>query len=164
LALLALAFFVALVVRLRLAHALGLRRLAVSAATVLLPLVGSALSAVLLWLLAQLLHPSLAEYVLGDPYEPGWLRAGFVTLAIAASAGWYRWLRRRLGGLTLWVGALAWLVLLGLVVTLAAPGAGYLLVLPALVWSAAALVLTLVDRPQWWPAVMLLGAVVAVLV
>lgn len=131
-------------------------RLLLGAAAGLVPLVLAPLAAQGLWALLVAVRPGYAGMT--DPWQPGWYRAGVVALVLAVLLTWYVLLRRRLGAVTLAVGGLVWLAVLGLVLAALAPGGSYLAAVPALAAAVAGLVALLAPRLAL-PALVVGGAV-----
>lgn len=128
----------------------------------LIPLVGAAVLAQLLWALLVAIRPGYREML--DPWQPGWFRGGVVALVAVAILTWYGLLRRRIGAWPLAIGGLGVLALLGQVLAAATPGGSYLVAIPALFGAVGAIV-ALSVRPVWAQALALgLGAAVAVVV
>jgi hypothetical protein len=131
----------------------------------LIPLLGSAIAAQLLWLLLTAIRPGYANMI--DPWRPGFYRAVVVALVVTVVLTWYGLLRRRFGGWTLAIGGLGWLALLGIVLAIVTPGGSYLAALPALAGSIAAMVAIGVRarRRARLPALVLaIGGAVAVVI
>ena len=96
-----------------------------------------------MWLLMVALRPGYASML--DPWRPGPYRLAAVALVVAVVLLWYALLRRRIGGVALWSGALVWLAALAAVLAEFAPGGAYLATWPALA-GAVALVLWVASR------------------
>ncbi|GAA3271958.1 M20/M25/M40 family metallo-hydrolase [Dactylosporangium vinaceum] len=101
----------------------------------LVPLVGAAVAAQLLWALLVAIRPGYGELL--DPARPTWLRFGVVALSAAVLLCWYSSSRRRVGPVPLATGALTLLALLGILFAAAIPGGSYLVGLPALFGALA---------------------------
>jgi Zn-dependent M28 family amino/carboxypeptidase len=128
----------------------------------LVPLVVAPVVAQLLWVALVAARPGYAEMI--DPWRPGWYRWAVVALCATVLLGWYALLRRRLGPVTLALGGLGWLALLGVVLAAVAPGGSYLTALPAL-FGAAALAGALPVRPPIAAlSVLVAGGAVAIVV
>ncbi|MGE5828335.1 MAG: M20/M25/M40 family metallo-hydrolase, partial [Micromonosporaceae bacterium] len=148
--------------------ALRLGHLGLASVSFLAPVLAGPVLAVIGWSALRALHPGNADLFLGDPYRPGWARAGFAVLGLTAVLTWYGSLRRRLGPATLDIAVAAWLAALGLPLAVAAPGGAYLFSLPALVASAAGIAAFLApDRPSaavWRPVAHAVSAVITALI
>ncbi|RZU71796.1 Zn-dependent M28 family amino/carboxypeptidase [Micromonospora kangleipakensis] len=122
----------------------------------LVPIVLAPLTAQLFWAAVTAIRPGHAELL--DPYRPTWYRLAVVALAATVLLGWYSLVRRWAGPIALAIGGLAWLALLGVPLSLFAPGGSYLAVVPALAGVVAGLVAlnTRIDGP--WPVVAVTAA------
>ena len=138
------------------------RRIAAGVGLGLIPVLAGPVLAQALWALLVALRPGYREMI--DPWQPDWFRACVVALVAVAVFTWYGLLRKRFGGWTLTIGALAWLAILGLVLAAAAPGGSYLAALPALAVAIAG-VGALLLRPAvaGWAALTVAGAVAALI-
>ena len=143
-------------------------RLGLASLTLLAPMLAAPLLAVAGWLGVRAANPGYADLVLGDPYRPGWARAGVIVLGSTAVLTWYATLRRRLGPESLFHAALIWMSGLGLLLAIVAPGGAYLFSAPALMGAGAGIAATwLRDRPGgalWPPVAHAVSAVVTALV
>ncbi|MFI5911485.1 M28 family peptidase [Dactylosporangium sp. NPDC051541] len=110
------------------------------------PLIGVAVAAQLLWALLVAVRPGYGELL--DPARPTWFRFGVVALSAAILLSWYSLSRRRVGPVPLATGALALLALLGIVFAAVIPGGSYLVTLPAL-FGALAGIGALYARPAF---------------
>ncbi|MER5997794.1 M28 family peptidase [Nonomuraea angiospora] len=110
---------------------LSLPRLAVAAASGVVPLLLAAALAQGLWEVLVAWRPAY-DGMGGLLHRPQAFQAAVVILAALALLCWYLPLRRRLGPAALAVGALAWPAALGLLCAQVAPGMSYVLTLPAL--------------------------------
>ncbi|MEV6032541.1 M28 family peptidase [Nonomuraea sp. NPDC052116] len=110
---------------------LSLPRLAVAAASGVVPLLLAAALAQGLWEVLVAWRPAY-DGMGGLLHRPQVFQAAVVILAALALLCWYLPLRRRLGPAALAVGALAWPAALGLLCAQVAPGMSYVLTLPAL--------------------------------
>ncbi|MFI9839878.1 M28 family peptidase [Nonomuraea sp. NPDC051941] len=110
---------------------LSLPRLAVAAASGVVPLLLAAALAQGLWEVLVAWRPAY-DGMGGLLHRPQAFQAAVVVLAALALLCWYLPLRRRLGPAALAVGALAWPAALGLLCAQVAPGMSYVLTLPAL--------------------------------
>lgn len=140
----------------------SLPRVAVGFGLTLLPLVLAPLAAQALWELLVLLRPGYDG--MSDPWQPGWYRLAVVALVVAVTLAWYALLRRKVGAVSLAVGGLGWLAVLGIVLAAAAPGGAYLVVLPALAGAVAGIIGVLIRTAPVRLGAALLGAAVAVVV
>jgi Peptidase family M28 len=129
------------------------RRLAVAAASGLIPIVAAPVLGQLFWYALTVIRPGYAELPI-DPYHPFWYRLAVLAIAAATIFAWYALLRRRLGPAALAIAGLGWLAVLGLALAVAAPGGSYLGALPALAGALAGMAAILL-RGGW-------GAVLAV--
>jgi hypothetical protein len=116
----------------------------------LVPLIGAAVVAQLFWMMLVALRPDYGNMI--DPWNPTWFRFAVCALVALAVVGWYALWRRRFGAWSLWIGALAWLAVLGVVLAAVTPGGSYLAALPAL--AGAVMAIVSIRRRAWWvPAV-----------
>ncbi|MFI7128992.1 M28 family peptidase [Nonomuraea sp. NPDC050153] len=109
----------------------SLPRLAVAAASGVVPLLLAAALAQGLWEVMVAWRPAY-DGMGGLLHRPQAFQAAVVILAALALLCWYLPLRRRLGPAALAVGALVWPAALGLLCAQVAPGMSYVLTLPAL--------------------------------
>ena len=139
-------------------------RVMAGTASVALPVVVAGLLGQGLWTALLALRPAY-----GDAFLPGFLlrplptELAVLALAAAALAGWGLLLGRRVGAWALGVGGLVWLVLLGAVTALLAPGMSFLFALPALGGALGVLVAGLL-RGAARPVTIAIGAVPSVAV
>ncbi|MEV4010513.1 M28 family peptidase [Nonomuraea angiospora] len=110
---------------------LSLPRLAVAAASGVVPLLLAAALAQGLWEVLVAWRPAY-DGMGGLLHRPQAFQAAVVVLAALALLCWYLPLRRRLGPAALAVGALVWPAALGLLCAQVAPGMSYVLALPTL--------------------------------
>ncbi|MBN6052481.1 M28 family peptidase, partial [Nonomuraea sp. RK-328] len=155
LALLAVAAVAGLALVARRRNLLSLPRLAVGAVSGIAPL---ALAVVLAQGQWQVMAGTRPGYDLmgGLLHRPGPFEAGVALLAVASVLAWYVALRRAVGPAALAVGALAWPAGLGVVCAAYAPGAAFLLTLPALAGALGGLGAVLL--PRWRVAALTAGA------
>lgn len=113
-------------------------RSAVGFGLALIPLLVSAIIAQLFWTVLVAIRPGFREMI--DPWRPGWFRAAVTALVAVVVLTWYGLLRRRFGTWPLFIGALGWLAVLGLVLAAVTPGGSYLAALPAVFGAVAAIV------------------------
>jgi Peptidase family M28 len=111
----------------------------------LIPLLMAAVAAQLYWLLLTKLRPGYANMI--DPWRPGWFRIAVAATTVAIVLAWYALARRRFTPTALWLGALSWLALLGVVFAAAVPGGSYLGTVPALAGGLALLATLALGRP-----------------
>ncbi|MFI6735955.1 M28 family peptidase [Nonomuraea sp. NPDC050451] len=109
----------------------SLPRLAVAAASGVVPLLLAAALAQGLWEVLVAWRPAY-DGMGGLLHRPQAFQAAVVVLAALALLCWYLPLRRRLGPGALAIGALVWPAALGLLCAQVAPGMSYVLTLPAL--------------------------------
>jgi hypothetical protein len=115
----------------------GRRRLLGAFGQVLLLVLVTVVAAYLFWVVLVALRPGYAQ--MADPWRPWWFRLGLMSLVAALFLAWFAVLRPRFGTLVLWIGSLAFLAVLGLVLAFATPGGSYLVALPALAAALAGL-------------------------
>jgi len=128
----------------------------------LIPLILAPVAAQLLWLLLVAVRPGYSDMI--DPWRPGWFRLAVVSLVGAVLLTWYGLLRRRIGRWALWIGALGWLAVLGIVLAAFTPGGSYLAALPALAAAIAGLVAVAAPRPLVGLVTWTVAAAVAVII
>lgn len=126
------------------------------------PLLGAAVAAHVLWLGLAALRPSYTTMI--EPGRPELFRLAVVALTFAVLLGWYGALRRRIGPVPLAIGALGLLAVLGLVFAAVVPGGSYLPTLPALAGAAAGIAVLFARPAIARVALLTAGAGVAVLV
>jgi len=102
-----------------------------------LPLALAPLSVQGLWSLMGAVRPDYGSML--DPWRPAPYRLAAVALVAAGVLLWYALLRRWVGPVALWTGALVWLAVLAAVLARFAPGGAYLATWPALAGSVAGL-------------------------
>jgi hypothetical protein len=128
----------------------------------LVPVLGAAVCAHVMWLGLAALRPSYGIMI--EPNRPGLFRVAVVALTLAVLLAWYGSLRRRVGPVPLAIGALGLLAVLGLAFAAAVPGGSYLAALPAL-FGAGAGAGALFARPAWARvATLCAGAALGVLI
>ncbi|MFG6195988.1 M28 family peptidase [Nonomuraea sp. JJY05] len=143
----------------------SLPRLAVAAASGVVPLLLAAVLAQGLWEVLVAWRPAY-DGMGGLLHRPQAFQAAVVVLAALALLCWYLPLRRRLGPAALAIGALGWPAALGLLCAQVAPGMSYVVTLPALfcaLGGTAALLLRDAARHMaaFQVAAVTLGAVMA---
>ncbi|GAB1514036.1 M20/M25/M40 family metallo-hydrolase [Actinophytocola sp. KF-1] len=134
-------------------------RVAVGAASALVPLVVAFGLGQLVWTALTWVRPSY-DVAGGLLHRPVAFNVAVIVAAVAALLAWYLLLRRRLGAVALVIGGLAWHVLLGVVCAAYAPGASFLFTAPALMATLGAIVALLVERPLWSVVALAVGLVV----
>ncbi len=127
-----------------------------------LPLIGAAVLAQAFWALLVLVRPGYAELI--DPHRPLWFRLAVAAFTLFAVFTWYGLSRRRLGTVTLAVGALGLLAVLGVVFAALIPGGSYLTALPALFGAVAGIGALLVDKPALQVLLVTVGGAIGVLI
>jgi hypothetical protein len=140
----------------------SLGRTAAGTVLTLIPLAAAPLAAQGLWWLLGVVRPGYRQML--DPWQPGWYRLATVALVAAVVLTWYVALRRGVGAVPLAVGALLWPAVLGVVLAFVAPGASYLLAVPALAGGLAGLLAVLTPWRTTRLLAALLGGAVAVVV
>jgi len=126
-------------------------RLLAGVGLALVPLIGAAGAAQLLWAGLVAIRPGYGSMI--DPYRPVWLRCAVLALTVAVLLGWYALSRRRIGPAALAIGALGLLAALGVALTAVVPGGAYIVVLPSLTMSAAGIAVLSWRRPTPGPGV-----------
>jgi hypothetical protein len=106
-----------------------------------MPLVLAPLSVQGLWWLLVAVRPDYGSML--DPWRPAPYRLAAVALVAAVVLLWYALLRRWVGPVALWTGALVWLGALAAVLAEYAPGGSYLATWPALAGAIAGLLAVL---------------------
>ena len=139
-------------------------RLAGGVAAGLVPLVLAPVAAIGLWEVLVLIRPSYAG--MGDPYRPELYRWALAALTAAIVVGWYALLRRRIGAMSMAVGALAWPAVFGIAMAWLAPGLSYYGSLPAASATCGCLAALAIDekRAMWRVVALTTGAVPGVLI
>jgi hypothetical protein len=102
-----------------------------------LPLALAPLSVQGLWELMVAVRPDYGSML--DPWRPAPYRLAAVALVATVVLLWYALLRRWVGPVALWTGALVWLAVLSVVLAEYAPGGAYLTTWPALAGAVAGL-------------------------
>lgn len=138
-----------------------MHRLLGGAAAALLPLLAAPAAAIGLWEALVWIRPGYAAMFMGDPYRPQLYRWALGALTAAVLLAWYLTLRRRVGAVSLAVGALVWLAVSGLVTAWLLPGASYSDALAATAAAAGGVLAVLAGerRPGWQAAALTAGAV-----
>jgi hypothetical protein len=126
----------------------GWGRQAAGFGLMLVPLVGSAVVAQLVWMLLVALRPDYASML--DPWNPTWFRLAVCALVATVVVSWYALWRKRIGEWALSIGALGALAVLGVLMAVVTPGGSYLAALPAL--AGAAMAMVAIGRRAWWTA------------
>jgi hypothetical protein len=111
-----------------------------------LPLALAPLSVQGLWSLMVAVRPGYGAML--DPWRPAPFRLAAVALVAAVVLLWYALLRRWVGPVALWTGALVWLAVLAAVLAGFAPGGAYLATWPALAGAGAALLAVAAGSPE----------------
>ena len=126
-----------------------------------LPLALAPLSVQGLWSLMTAVRPGYGSML--DPWRPAPYRLAAVALVATVVLLWYACLRRWVGPVALWTGALVWLAVLAGMLAAYAPGGAYLATWPALAGAVAGL-LAVATRSRVVRAVaaLLAGGVAAV--
>jgi len=132
LAILTLLFFAALVVVGLKKGRLTLRGIAFGFAAILVTLIGVVAVVALLQFNIWALYRGYRLMFQGNTYNSGYYAVSFVALAIAITASFYIWFRRKTKAENLYAGALlAWVIAM-IAASVIAPGASYLFTLPLL--------------------------------
>ncbi|MFB9626594.1 M20/M25/M40 family metallo-hydrolase [Nonomuraea helvata] len=139
---------------------ISLPRLAVGAVSGVVPPVLAAVLAQGLWEVLVAARPAY-DGMGGLLHHPRTFQAAVVVLSVLALLCWYLPLRRRLGPAALAIGALAWPAGLGLLCAQVAPGASFVLTLPALFCALGGTAAILLRDAVWRVAAATLGAVMA---
>ncbi|WP_436761963.1 M28 family peptidase [Streptosporangium sp. V21-05] len=138
-------------------------RVLAGAASALLPLGLSVVLAQGTWGLLVAWRPAY-DTMGGLLHRPLAYQAAVAAMAGLALLSWYLPLRRRIGPAALAVGALAWPAALGALCAWAAPGASFVLTLPALCCALGGIVALLLPRfPVWRVVAVTFGAVASAL-
>ncbi|MFI1443794.1 M20/M25/M40 family metallo-hydrolase [Streptomyces fructofermentans] len=112
------------------------RAVAVTAATMPVPLLAVAAAGWGAWQLVVLFRPDYTGFVFGDPYRPGMTAVGLAVVAVAVVRAWAAVRRRRCTPVELSAAVTGWLLLLAVLTAFLVPGASYLFVWPALAGAA----------------------------
>src|ERR671916_557803 len=130
-------------------HGAKMLALAGGVAAGLVPLVLAPVAAIGLWEVLVLIRPSYAG--MGDPYRPELYRWALAALTAAIVVGWYALLRRRIGAMSMAVGAPAWPAVFGIAMAWLAPGLSYYGSLPATSATCGCLAALAIDekRAMW---------------
>ncbi|TDP95187.1 M20/M25/M40 family metallo-hydrolase [Labedaea rhizosphaerae] len=120
-------------------HGLRPGRIARSALTFVLPILGAVVVGAGVWFLLRLLRPEYALFVAGDTNRPFFYALGMVLLTLVLLVLWCRWQRKRLSMIELTFVVLGWLTFLALVTAFLVPGGSYVFTWPVLIGSAALL-------------------------
>ncbi|MFG1685794.1 M28 family peptidase [Nonomuraea sp. NPDC049269] len=157
LAVLAVAGLALLARRARLA---SIPRIIVAAASAAVPLVLAVILAQGLWEVLVALRPAY-DGMGGLLHRPSAYQAAVMLLAALALLTWYLPLRGRLGPAALAIGALVWPAGLGVLAAWFAPGAAFVLTLPALLCALGGLAALLLPGAVWRVVALTLGASMA---
>ncbi|MEU4223607.1 M28 family peptidase [Nonomuraea sp. NPDC026600] len=157
LAVLAVAGLALLARRARLA---SIPRIIVAAASATAPLVLAVILAQGLWEVLVALRPAY-DGMGGLLHRPLAYQAAVTLLAALALLAWYLPLRGRLGPAALAIGALVWPAGLGVLAAWFAPGAAFVLTLPALLCALGGLAALLLPGAVWRVVALTLGASMA---
>lgn len=160
LALLAVAAVAALALLARARGLLSGPRLAVAAATAVVPLLLAVVLAQGLWEVLVSVRPGY-DLMGGLLHRPSAFRAAVAAQVVFALLVWYLPLRRRLGPAALAMGALVWPAALGVLCAQVAPGASFVFALPALCCGLGGLAALTVRGTAWRVAALAAGPVVA---
>jgi hypothetical protein len=136
-------------------------RLLGGAAAALVPLLGAPVAAIGLWQVLVGVRPGYAAMFMGDPYRPQLYRWALAALTASVLLGWYLTLRRRVGAVSLAVGALVWPAVSGVVTAWLLPAASYSDALAATAAAGGGVLALLAGRrrPGWRAAALTVGAV-----
>jgi hypothetical protein len=157
LAVLAVAGLALLARRARLA---SIPRIVIAAASAAAPLVLAVILAQGLWEVLVALRPAY-DGMGGLLHRPMAYQAAVTLLAVLALLVWYLPLRGRLGPAALAIGALVWPAGLGVLAAWLAPGAAFVLTLPALLCALGGLAALLLRGAMWRVVALALGASMA---
>jgi hypothetical protein len=94
--------------------------------------IAAVISVAVAWQVISSLHDGYRLMTLGETYNGGYYRLGFVALTIALTSLAYRWFRTRVSEADLLAGALAWWAILLVLTSLFLQGGSYLFVWPLL--------------------------------
>ncbi|MCP2345624.1 M28 family peptidase [Nonomuraea roseoviolacea] len=159
LALLAVAAVAGLALVARRRRLLSLPRLAVGVVSGIAPLALAVVLAQGQWQVMAGVQP-VYDVMGGLLHRPGPFQAAVALLAVASVLAWYVALRRVAGPAALAVGALAWPAVLGVACAAYAPGAAFVLTLPALAGALGGLGAVLLP-PRWRVVALTAGASLA---
>ncbi|MEV0620470.1 M28 family peptidase [Nonomuraea sp. NPDC050404] len=138
----------------------GLARMTVGAVTAVVPIVLAVVLAQGLWEVLVAMRPDY--YGMGGLlHRPEAFRAAVIVMTGLAVLGWYLVLRRRVGPAALAIGALAWPAVLGVVCAQIAPGASFVLTLPALFAALGGLAALALRGAVWRVVVLTAGLLVS---
>jgi hypothetical protein len=131
----------------------------------LLPIVAAPLAAIGLWQLLLAIRPGYATLFMGDPYRPHFYRWALAALTVTILLTWYLALRRRIGPVSLAIGALVWPTVLGVVTASLLPAMSYYGSLATAAACGGALIALLLRerRPIWSVVALAAGALPGVL-
>ncbi|MFD1538478.1 M28 family peptidase [Nonomuraea guangzhouensis] len=160
LAVLALLAVAGLALLARWARLASIPRIIVAAASAAVPLVLAVFLAQGLWEVLVALRPAY-DGMGGLLHRPMAYQAAVVLLAALALLAWYLPLRGRLGLAALAIGALVWPAGLGVLAAWFAPGAAFVLTLPALLCALGGLAALLLPGAVWRVVALTLGASMA---
>jgi hypothetical protein len=128
----------------------------------LVPVIGVAVIAQVYWAVLVFFRPGYAELI--DPHRPLWFRLAVAAFTVFVIFIWYGLSRRKVGPVSLAVGALGLLAVLGVLFAAVIPGGSYLTALPALFGALAGIGGLLVKHAPIRLALLTIGAAVGVVV